>query len=525
MLNRKQLDDLKKTFNQLNASISEMNRQQKIAATAANMQRRETEKLNKVEKELDVSFERRSKALTDSIKLLNRQGKAFELTNKASRKAFLEANKGANIFEFFDLALSSTNEQVKIFGLEAANARKIMYGFLPPGMFRAVNKLSTAFRTLGSITRKMKEGKEGSFLGNIGKIGKALPSFKNIQDLRYGEVIDKAPLMFPQMAGFDMGGQFKGKKRTFKGMMKQGMVQRKEAMKNMREGIKAFFANPKWKLAGKSFSLFAKGLGKALFKFVVMGTIYITLFFGLLWMFKGPIMKGFEFASKVVSSFLPMIIEGFSDVWQGISEIYEGLMQGDFIKMFGGMWEIIWGLLQISFGVFTGLISTVIAFIVGVAGKALEQGLRYVFNILSGTTTLKEKVIRILVIATIISAFIFGLPVILGAIVVGAVAGLLVKLGIKKLLDKIPFFANGGVSAGGLAVVGEKGPELVSLPRGSRVHSNANSRKMAGGTVNNFNITINAKDTSKAEMRRMADEIGRMINSKINRSTSSSTFR
>ena len=60
MLNRKQLDDLKKTFNQLNASISEMNRQQKIAATAANMQRRETEKLNKVEKELDVSFERKS---------------------------------------------------------------------------------------------------------------------------------------------------------------------------------------------------------------------------------------------------------------------------------------------------------------------------------------------------------------------------------------------------------------------------------------------------------------------------------
>ena len=54
---------------------------------------------------------------------------------------------------FFDVALSSASEQVKIFGLEAANARKIMYGFLPPGMFRMVNKLSTGFRTLGSITR------------------------------------------------------------------------------------------------------------------------------------------------------------------------------------------------------------------------------------------------------------------------------------------------------------------------------------------------------------------------------------
>jgi hypothetical protein len=63
------------------------------------------------------------------------------------------------------------------------------------------------------------------------------------------------------------------------------------------------------------------------------------------------------------------------------------------------------------------------------------------------------------------------------------------------------------------------------LPKGSRVHSNTDSRKMTGSTVNNFNITINARDSSKAEMRRMADEIGRMISSKINRSTSSSTLR
>ena len=516
MLNRKQLDDLKKTFNQLNASLSEMTRQQKIAATAANMQRRENERLNKVEKDLDVSFERRSKALTDSIKLLNRQGKAFELTNKASRKAFLEANKGANIFEFFDLALSSTNEQVKIFGLEAANARKIMYGFLPPGMFRAVNKLSTAFRTLGSITRKMKEGQQGSFLGSIGKIGKALPSFKSIQDLRYEEVIDKAPLMFP--TGFEMDDQFTGKKRGFRGMMKQGMLQRRQAMQNIREGVVAFFKNPKWKFAGQSFKLFAKGLGKALFKFVVMGSIYITLFFGLLFMFKGPIMRGFEFVSKVVSFFLPMIIEGFSDIWQGISEIYAGLLQGDFIKMFGGMWEIIWGLLQISFGVIVGLGSSIIAFFTGFIGQAVANGLTYLFSVLDGTKTIKERLIRLVVMATIVAAFIFGLPVIIGAIVVGAVAG---------LLKKLKFFANGGIVGSGMQVVGEKGPELVKLPQGSRVYSNKDSKKMVSGksVVNNFNITINAKDTSKAEMRRMADEIGRMINSKINRSTSSSTFR
>jgi phage-related tail protein len=37
----------------------------------------------------------------------------------------------------------------------------------------------------------------------------------------------------------------------------------------------------------------------------------------------------------------------------------------------------------------------------------------------------------------------------------------------------VPFFASGTNNApGGLAVVGEKGPELVNLPRGSQVIPN-----------------------------------------------------
>lgn len=93
----------------------------------------------------------------------------------------------------------------------------------------------------------------------------------------------------------------------------------------------------------------------------------------------------------------------------------------------------------------------------------------------------------------------------------------------KKLDSSIKgAFANGGiVSASGLQLVGEKGPELVKLPAGSRVHNNRDSMKM-GDT--NINITINAKDTSDAELRRIADQVGRMITNKINRSSSSSGF-
>ena len=87
--------------------------------------------------------------------------------------------------------------------------------------------------------------------------------------------------------------------------------------------------------------------------------------------------------------------------------------------------------------------------------------------------------------------------------------------------------AKGGLVTSNLQLVGEEGPELVSIPQGSRVRTASQTRAALANnnqTVNNFNITINAKDTSRAEMRRIADEIGKMVNSKINRSVSSRTL-
>jgi hypothetical protein len=57
-----------------------------------------------------------------------------------------------------------------------------------------------------------------------------------------------------------------------------------------------------------------------------------------------------------------------------------------------------------------------------------------------------------------------------------------VKGAVGGLLSHIPGFA-GGVSnfGGGLAIVGENGPELVNLPAGSDVYTNAETRGMLGG--------------------------------------------
>ena len=50
------------------------------------------------------------------------------------------------------------------------------------------------------------------------------------------------------------------------------------------------------------------------------------------------------------------------------------------------------------------------------------------------------------------------------------------------------------------------------------MQSNSQSNQMLGPKLNNtFNITINARDTSDAEMRRIAKELGKMVNAKINK--------
>jgi hypothetical protein len=155
-----------------------------------------------------------------------------------------------------------------------------------------------------------------------------------------------------------------------------------------------------------------------------------------------------------------------------------------------------------------------------VIGNFLLSGLEKLGNALlklfmAATTAMVEYVLKpIIVIATGIWGVILNIK------------KSIEKIRMPKLSD-LPFMANGGVSKGGMTVVGERGPELVNLSKGSRVFSNSESRKMvsSSGTVNNFNITINAKDTSKAEMRRIANELGNMINNKMNRTGATRTMR
>ena len=139
---------------------------------------------------------------------------------------------------------------------------------------------------------------------------------------------------------------------------------------------------------------------------------------------------------------------------------------------------------------------------------------------------LAAYVVKQIMIQMLTVVAIYALPALMILGLTALLFAVVKKLGdIIKDTFKLDFMANGGVSGGGMTVVGERGPELVNLPKGARVHSNSESKKMGGGVVNNnVSVTINAKDTSDAELRRIAEKIGNLISSKMNRSTSSSGF-
>ena len=83
--------------------------------------------------------------------------------------------------------------------------------------------------------------------------------------------------------------------------------------------------------------------------------------------------------------------------------------------------------------------------------------------------------------------------------------------------------AEGGrISRGGLAIVGEEGPELVSLPTGAQVHSNSASKAMASTVTNNITVQVTGRvGASDNEIRDIANKVAREINSRMNRTATS----
>ena len=245
-----------------------------------------------------------------------------------------------------------------------------------------------------------------------------------------------------------------------------------------------------------------------------MATLVMTGIFVIIMALKEPLKMAFEVIQQAIIPTLTIIANGFMTVWEGIQEIYQGFVDGDLFAVIGGVWTIAWGLLQIALGVLATLVKGVLAFVAGFLKGAIDGFFAWVTDWGGG---LRKNLQKILIIGGVIIGLIFGFPAVLALAVVTSIGVLLSKLN--------PFgrAIGGVVAAGETTLVGERGPELVKLPTGSRVMTNNQSKRIGGNTT--INVTINARDTSDNEMRRIADKIGRMINNKINRNVGASSLR
>ncbi len=76
-------------------------------------------------------------------------------------------------------------------------------------------------------------------------------------------------------------------------------------------------------------------------------------------------------------------------------------------------------------------------------------------------------------------------------------------------------FAKGTLSApAGLAIVGEKGPELVNLRGGERIYTAGQTQQMLGGATT-INVNVSGA-MNPQQARETGDQIGRRIRRQMN---------
>ena len=239
------------------------------------------------------------------------------------------------------------------------------------------------------------------------------------------------------------------------------------------------------------------------------------------------------------------------DTAKNIIGLIMAVVNGDVYKFIEHGEKIVKNIIAIGIIAVAAILKTLFALAVGAFYSIIDfieklkddKDLRNkVFQILmkAGALLLAAYFIKYLAIKLMEIAAIYALPVLIGVLLIAGITALLYKIvkdfkigrvfeGAKKLGGKVKSFvkdkiiprATGGiVGSGETTLVGERGPELVKLPAGSRVHSNDASKKMTGHTINNtFNITVHG---GLPNVPKLAEQLGKEIGNKITRRISSS---
>jgi hypothetical protein len=220
---------------------------------------------------------------------------------------------------------------------------------------------------------------------------------------------------------------------------------------------------------------------------------------------------------EVGGEIIVSIVDWFVAIFDFVGALFskDGDVWGSFWTLLEASWGVIWaiggGLLKIAWALIGGILGALWDWFI----QIFADGKTDLWSVLWGVAKFILTGIAIYIGFVILTMI--GLPVIMAgalALAIGALFGSL-----------FGWFSDGGITGGGLSVVGEKGPELVKLPAGTRVHSNKDSRRLAGnGNTNNISINVSGRvGANDTEIRDIAGKIGRQLNMELNRTTSTGT--
>lgn len=275
----------------------------------------------------------------------------------------------------------------------------------------------------------------------------------------------------------------------------------------------------------KGFMLFA-GLLLGMTAFVAL--IFILYQAGLLEWFKSSakyLEDVWEFTGWVFKQFGPalmMFLEGLFEFILGFVGFISGVLSGDGNLIAESTEKILMGLVKIIGG-FSGVFMSVIG---GLMMTAVSLAITGIGAILAGAIAgltgggVKTVISGVGATAGAFKGAKIGARFGLGGIVAGGLIGGALGAGIGGGVAGILGFAKGGITPhSGTFLVGERGPELVSLPGNSRVFNNTDTSRMMSPTIN-INVTgrVGASDT---ELNDIARKIGQKINIEMNRYNSS----
>lgn len=225
----------------------------------------------------------------------------------------------------------------------------------------------------------------------------------------------------------------------------------------------------------------------------------------------------FEMFIKIVT----FTLEGFFKIFEGIFKFFYGLFTGDADKVIEGLKTFVKGVVEFAVGMLATLGSSIwlavpaLLYEVGAfVLRGIVDAFKYVTD--SGSSAIKGfgTLSGALAGAKVGAA---GGP--LGILAGALIGGGLGYIGGSAINETLGLASGGRVNQGGNILVGEAGPEIVSLPTNSFVTPAVQSRGMMG---NNITVQVNGRvGASDSELNEIARKIGQKINREMNKYGSS----